>query len=81
MSYDTEYILYYEPQPYAVHPIEHDKRILMDKCNVWIDGIQAIDQNNYFITPYKYGINKETRDKLHADQVLEKVEWCLWKII
>lgn len=80
MSLDARYLLVYEALYYiSPTPIEKDIKYLKNKYGgefYDIDGRFSI----YWDKP-KYTLPEEEYDKLHADQILERKDCELWKII
>jgi hypothetical protein len=79
MSLDANYILVYDNLPYAIPtPMEKDIQYLRDKFG---GEFIYIDSTSIFWEKPKYTLLMDEYSKLHADQILERRDCELWKII
>lgn len=82
MSNDWKYILHYESQSYvSPTPQTKDKETIRNHY-AHIEEIEFLEfGNEMYFQPPKYLIPKELRNKLLADQVLERQDSWWWEQI
>jgi hypothetical protein len=79
MSLDARYIFVYDVQGYVgKSPMDIDKDYLKEKFG---GEFEYIDGYSVFLNKPKYTLLPHEIDNLHADQVLERQDGELWKII
>lgn len=81
MSLDGRYLLAYDSLPYKKPtPMSLDKKFILEKYEDCL--IQDLCYGNTILfEPAKYTLDRDDIEKLHADQIFERLDCQLWEQI